>query len=94
MGIQVTASVVVAQPSEGALAWTNIAGFQTLPGLYWLSPVLAFSVIVGVSLDYDVFILVRIREFRWEGYDYKTAILLGLTRTGGIITAAGVIMGV
>ena len=81
------------QGKEKALEWTGWDCFQPQEGMYWLSPVLAFAVIVGVSLDYDVFILVRVREFRWQGYSNREAVLLGLTRTGGIITAAGIIMG-
>jgi RND superfamily putative drug exporter len=45
---------------------------------------------VGISLDYDIFLLVRIREYRFLGYSTKDAIVKGLHKTGSIITAAGV----
>jgi RND superfamily putative drug exporter len=58
----------------------------------WLVPIMTFSIIVGVALDYDVFLISRILEYRLEGYEHKTSIACGLHATGGIITAAGVIM--
>jgi uncharacterized membrane protein YdfJ with MMPL/SSD domain len=53
---------------------------------------MAFSIIVGLALDYDVFLISRILEYRLEGYEHKTSIACGLHATGGIITAAGIIM--
>jgi len=49
---------------------------------------------VGIGLDYDIFLLVRIKEFRDKGFSTSESILLGLSKTGHIITAAGVIMAV
>ena len=77
---------------HGILAWTGFHGFANYHAVFWLMPVMSFSVVVGIALDYDIFILVRIREQRAAGKDNRTAIITGLTRTGGIITAAGVIM--
>lgn len=70
--------------------------FQTLTTagneVCWLVPILAFSIVVGLALDYDVFLIYRILEYRLEGYEHKSSVALGLDSTGGIITAAGVIM--
>jgi len=49
---------------------------------------------VGIGLDYDIFLLTRIREYRLMGYSTKDAIALGLSKTGHIITAAGIIMAI
>merc|ERR1712083_86521 len=51
-----------------------------------------FFVALGLSLDYDVFLLGRIVEFRCAGFNDRDAIELGLWKTGKIITAAGSIM--
>ena len=55
---------------------------------------MTFSIIVGLGLDYEVFIISRILEFREEGLVNNSAVLKGLYKTGGIITAAGIIMSV
>ena len=56
------------------------------PELCWLIPVMAFSIMVGLSLDYDVFLVSRIVEFRLEGKSDRESVLLGLAKTGRIIT--------
>ena len=52
----------------------------------------ASPVSVGFVLDYDIFLLGRVFEFRTEGYSTSDALILGLEHTGGIITTAGIIM--
>eukprot|EP00397_Hematodinium_sp_SG-2012_P003799 GEMP01003808.1.p1 GENE.GEMP01003808.1~~GEMP01003808.1.p1 ORF type:complete len:841 (+),score=121.02 GEMP01003808.1:20-2542(+) len=61
-------------------------------GIYFIVPPLAFSLILGLSLDYDVFLLGRIVDARMEGYDAISSIQFGVWRTGKIITSVGVIM--
>lgn len=58
----------------------------------WLPPVMCFSIIVGLGLDYDVFLISRVFEYRLHGYTDHAAALKGVYKTGYIITAAGVIM--
>ena len=79
---------------DGILGWTHISIFEnSSPEVCWLVPVMAFSIMVGLALDYDVFLVSRILEFRREeGYGHKSSIVAGLHATGGIITAAGLIM--
>jgi uncharacterized membrane protein YdfJ with MMPL/SSD domain len=44
-------------------------------GISWLPPVMCFSIIVGLGLDYDVFLISRVFEFRDEGYtDHSAAV--------------------
>jgi RND superfamily putative drug exporter len=60
-----------------------------------MCPLLAFSVIIGIGLDYNVFLLVRVREYRQTGvYTTPQAVALGLYRSANVITAAGVIMAI
>ena len=63
------------------------------PELSWLVPIMSFSIIVGLALDYDVFLVTRILEFRvLEKFGHESSIAAGLDATGGIITSAGLIM--
>jgi len=79
---------------KGILDWTGISAFSApeAAAFYWDIPIFAFVVLLGLALDYDVFIISRIAEFREKGYRNEAAIVLGLYETGPVITAAGVIM--
>jgi len=79
--------------TDGILNWTGIANFMnTNRGTQFLVPVSCFAIIIGISLDYDVFLVTRIREYRAEGKSTDEAIILGVGTTGHLITAAGVVM--
>ncbi|MCC7022391.1 MAG: MMPL family transporter, partial [Thermomicrobiales bacterium] len=55
-------------------------------------PLLTFAVLFGLSMDYEVFLLGRIKE-EWElSGDNRIAVARGLQRTGAVITAAAAIM--
>ncbi|MHA1406429.1 MAG: MMPL family transporter [Candidatus Heimdallarchaeaceae archaeon] len=62
--------------------------------LYWLTPVMSFSILIGLALDYDIFLLSRISEFRNLGFTDEAAIHKGLFKTGNIISFAGIIMAI
>ena len=49
---------------DGALNFLHFSGLHDNTALSWFSPILSFSVVVGLGLDYDVFLLSRIQEFR------------------------------
>jgi RND superfamily putative drug exporter len=57
----------------------------------WL-PLFLFSILFGLSMDYQVFLLTRIREEYDKTRDNSEAVAFGLRTTGGIITGAAVIM--
>ena len=61
-------------------------------------PVLLFCIAFGLSMDYEVFLVSRIREF-WLASDQTQAdndesVALGLARTGRVITAAALLMSI
>ena len=85
-------SVLVYQ--YGWLEWLNWSSVKNTGEISWLPPIMAFSIIVGLGLDYDIFLASRVLELRLEGYDEQSSILKGLYKTGGIITAAGTIMAI
>jgi len=79
----------------GVLQWTGLWGLTgTFHCQYWMMPVVCFSMVVGICLDYDIFLLSRIAEKREEGMSPDEAIRQGLCETGGIISAAGLIMAI
>ena len=57
----------------------------------WI-PVFLFAVLFGLSMDYEVFLVTRMRESWDEHHDNRRAVVDGLARTGPIITAAAAIM--
>ena len=61
-------------------------------GLFYFMPILAFSLVTGLGLDYDVFIITAVFEERQKGYSDQDAISLGLLRSGPVISIAGLIM--
>jgi RND superfamily putative drug exporter len=56
--------------------------------------VLLFCVSFGLSMDYEVFVLSRIKEHHAAGSTDADAVITGLTRTGRIITTAAALMAV
>lgn len=63
-------------------------------GFYWAAPVFTCTIIIGLALDYDVFLFARVIELRKKGYSNPAAVRGGLTLTGPTITAAGLIMAI
>jgi RND superfamily putative drug exporter len=57
----------------------------------WI-PLMIFAFLFGLSMDYEVFILSRIREAYDETGSTERAIELGLARTGKLVTSAGLIL--
>jgi len=72
------------------MGWHAVSG--ELKALPWLVPVVTFFIVTGLSLDYDIFLCVRITELRSLGMEPTEAIRRGLQSTAGIISSAGVIM--
>jgi RND superfamily putative drug exporter len=52
------------------------------------TPILMFCIAFGLSMDFEVFLLSRIKEEHDKGDDNVTAVAVGLERTGRIVTAA------
>jgi uncharacterized membrane protein YdfJ with MMPL/SSD domain len=55
-------------------------------------PVFLFAVLYGLSMDYEVFLVSRVREAHDEGHATREAVSRGLERTGSVITAAALVM--
>jgi RND superfamily putative drug exporter len=85
--------------SFGALVWIfqdgNLSGFLdfTATGsVEATQPILILAIVFGLSMDYEVFLMSRIREQYDLTGDNTTAVATGLQRTGGIITSAALLL--
>jgi RND superfamily putative drug exporter len=67
-------------------------GFYQFPQIEGWIPIFLFAMIFGLSMDYEVFLVSRMREAWDETFDNARAVAIGLERTGRIVTAAAVIM--
>jgi RND superfamily putative drug exporter len=70
----------------------NLLDFQSYGGIaYWL-PIFMFVILFGLSMDYHVFILSRIREAYDRGMKTEDAVAHGIKTTAGVVTSAAVVM--
>ena len=81
--------VVVALFQWGWLS--DITGVQPAPIEPW-APMMLFAVVFGLSMDYEVFLLSRVREEWHRTGDSRTSVADGLAATAKVITAAAAIM--
>lgn len=72
----------------------GLLGFTSLGALEVTQPVVIGAIAFGLSTDYGVFVLARVREALRAGESVHEAIVTGLTRTGRIVTAAAVLFAV
>jgi RND superfamily putative drug exporter len=73
----------------GAGEWVGLIAYEQIEG--WI-PVMLFAMLFGLSMDYEVFLVSRMRE-EWDAsHDNERAVALGLAKTGRLVTAAGLIM--
>jgi RND superfamily putative drug exporter len=75
---------------EGHLA--GLFGFQTVEAIEAWLPLFLFSILFGLSMDYHVFLLSRIREHYDQSHRNRESVAVGLQRTARLITGAALIM--
>jgi RND superfamily putative drug exporter len=85
----------------GAMVWifqdghlSGRLGFTPTGFLDATTPILMFCVAFGLSMDYEVFLLSRIKEEHDKGHDNVTSVAVGLERTGRIVTAAALLISI
>ncbi|HET7555564.1 MAG TPA: MMPL family transporter [Gaiellaceae bacterium] len=76
---------------QGGWGIVHLNGVQHGPIAAWL-PLFLFVILFGLSMDYHVFILSRIREGHDEGLNTHQAIRSGITHSAGVITSAAIVM--
>ncbi len=80
---------MVVAASLGALALISADGRHTINSV---TPLMLFAVMFGLSMDYMVIMISRMRELHTEGAAHREAVLGGLARTAGLVNGAAVIM--
>ena len=85
----------------GAMVWifqdgnlSDLLGFTATGTINISMPILMFCIAFGLSMDYEVFLLSRIKEEYDRVGDNDAAVALGVERTGSIITAAAVLLSI
>lgn len=73
---------------EGLLDYTSQGALEST------QPVFLFAIVFGLSTDYAVFLLTRIKEARDAGASERESVALGLQRTGRIVTAAALLFAI
>jgi RND superfamily putative drug exporter len=83
----------------GALVWvfqdgnlSGILGFAPLGYVETTLPVILFCVLFGLSMDYEVFLLTRMKEVYDRTGDNREAVAAGLERSGRIVTSAAIVV--
>ncbi|WP_175638360.1 MMPL family transporter [Metabacillus schmidteae] len=70
----------------------NIFGLPTASPVLSFLPVIVVGILFGLAMDYEVFLVSRMREVYSHTGDARKAILAGMKDSGGVVTAAGLIM--
>lgn len=85
--------------SFGALVWvfqqghlSGILNFEPQGVIDATTPIVLFAVLFGLSMDYEIFLLSRIKEAYRDTQSNRESVKLGLQRSGTIITGAGMIL--
>ena len=70
----------------------GLLGFESTAGIDSFLPIFMFVILFGLSMDYHVFIISRIREAYDRGMSTEDAIGFGIKSTAGVVTSAAVVM--
>jgi RND superfamily putative drug exporter len=81
--------VFIFQQGHGSEAIWNVPATQSI--IPWI-PLMIFAFLFGLSMDYEVFMITRMREAYDETGDTNKAIVLGLSRTGKLVTSAALVL--
>ncbi len=81
--------VFIFQKGNGSEAIWNVPATDSI--ISWI-PLMIFAFLYGLSMDYEVFMLTRMREAYDETGDTRRAVSLGLARTGKLVTSAALVL--
>jgi uncharacterized membrane protein YdfJ with MMPL/SSD domain len=70
----------------------SLLGFESIDGITSWLPLFLFVLLFGLSMDYHVFILSRVREAFDKGYSTDEAVAHGIKSTAGVVTSAAAVM--
>ncbi|ESL09225.1 hypothetical protein TRSC58_03058 [Trypanosoma rangeli SC58] len=89
VGVSYGVGVIVFQYKWLHPVWREL---EKVENYCFLVPLLTFLFLCALSLDYDVFLMTRIVEFKKKGYTDEAAVAKAVWKTGSIISFAGIIM--
>mmetsp|Transcript_60099 Transcript_60099/g.186478 ORF Transcript_60099/g.186478 Transcript_60099/m.186478 type:complete len:867 (+) Transcript_60099:48-2648(+) len=99
LGVKMIVTVVVPIIAEFGFiigiyqnGWLEWAGVARTDGLVWTHFYTGMGLLLGLAIDYDIFLFARVYERRMEGYDNISAVRMAITETGSVITVAGTMM--
>jgi uncharacterized membrane protein YdfJ with MMPL/SSD domain len=78
---------------EGILA-SLFARYTDTTIIFWVLPIMSASMLIGLGMDYDIFLVERVREEASYGLSDKDAVIEAAAKTGQIITGAGTVMAI
>ena len=81
-----------ARPRLPARLGEGLLGFEYTGGIDPFLPILLFVILFGLSMDYHVFIISRVRESYDKGMSTDDAIAHGIKTTAGVVTSAAIVM--
>ncbi len=90
LGVAAAYGVVVAMFQWGWFA--NLIGVHESVPIMPLAPMLMFAILFGLSMDYEVFLMSRVREQYRKHFNPKLAVIEGVGSTARVITSAALIM--
>jgi RND superfamily putative drug exporter len=94
-------NLLSAGSAYGLLVWVfqydnpwaeNLLGFRSTHAVVAWLPLLLFVILFGLSMDYHVFVVSRIREAVLRGVPHRQAVADGITGSAGVVTGAAVVM--
>jgi uncharacterized membrane protein YdfJ with MMPL/SSD domain len=90
--IATTFGIAVAVYQMGALDFLGIRMLEGTQGLDFRMITLTGGILFGFAMDYDLFLFVRVYEYRQAGYDNLSAVKRAMVETGPVITTVGSMM--
>jgi len=75
------------------LGWPSVAP-SAAASFHWEVPIFCLALTMALALDYDLFVVVRIADYRFAGYTIQGAIIRALYEHGPVVTGAGLMMAI
>merc|ERR550525_96937 len=76
----------------GWMDWMGWSSMHSGDGIIWMGPCITVTVLMGLALDYEIFLFSRVFEYRHKGYTTRASVILAVANTGPIISSAGIVM--
>lgn len=97
--VSILLNLVSIGAAYGVMTWifqdghgSSLIGFHPYGGVISWLPLFMFVILFGLSMDYHVFILSRIRELHLRGADGRLAVTKGISGSAGVVTSAAGVM--